>query len=347
MINEKILSRYLSGKGSESDRKEVIRCFTSLPEEEKLRRLCFSQWEHPEEGPGLTHEKAQHQLDRIHHLIRLRDKDSISYPTTGKKIISILTRIAAILFIPLLISLWMVKDQVLPADRGNAYSEIVCPPGTRTMFVLPDGSSGWLNSGSTLSFPDEFRGKTRHVNLTGEGFFQVESSQRKPFIVTSSGIQVIATGTTFNVNSYPDELVTEVTLVEGKVDIALEQNGRRRFIGSLYPGQIARSTKGSARLYIQNADIEKHTAWKDGKLIFRDDLFKKVAEDLSRWYNVDFVITDKALNNYTYVGTFEDETLEEVLKLLALTAPISYRDLGRIRREDGSFEKRRIEVSIR
>ena len=56
------------------------------------------------------------------------------------------------------------------------------------------------------------------------------------------------------------------------------------------------------------------------------------------------IIKDEILESYIYMATFEDETLDEVLKLIKLSAPIEYKDLGRKRREDGTFEKRKIEL---
>jgi hypothetical protein len=50
------------------------------------------------------------------------------------------------------------------------------------------------------------------------------------------------------------------------------------------------------------------------------------------------------LKTYIYVGTFQDETLEEVLKLLQYTAPIRYKVFERERKHDGTFEKRKIEI---
>ena len=72
-----------------------------------------------------------------------------------------------------------------------------------------------------------------------------------------------------------------------------------------------------------------------------------VVKKFNRWYNVNMVIKDKALESYTYVGTFQDETLDEMLKLLSMTAPIKYEDLGRKRNENGTFEKREIELSCK
>jgi len=56
------------------------------------------------------------------------------------------------------------------------------------------------------------------------------------------------------------------------------------------------------------------------------------------------IIKDNVLKSHTYMATFQDENLDEVLKLLKLSAPIDYRDLGREIKDDGTFEKRNIEI---
>jgi len=69
-----------------------------------------------------------------------------------------------------------------------------------------------------------------------------------------------------------------------------------------------------------------------------------VVKKINRWYNVDLVIKDQVLKSHAYLATFQDENLDEVLKLLKLSAPIDYKDLGRKIRNDGTFEKRKIEI---
>ena len=50
------------------------------------------------------------------------------------------------------------------------------------------------------------------------------------------------------------------------------------------------------------------------------------------------------LRSFTYYGTFQDESLDEVLKLLTLTAPLEYIDVDRVKNQDGTFAKRKIEI---
>jgi len=345
MIDKTILERYLAGNGDRNDMEAVREWFFNVGEEPNLREISLAHWDKPDQQALLNETDADHMLDRIHHMIRLQDKPRELKRNVGlRRTLRILSRIAAVLFIPMLVFLWTLREHIAPTGNQLVQTEIVCPPGTRTMFLLPDGSSGWLNGGSSLHFPTEFKGKAREVLLKGEGYFDVESSPRKPFIVKGDRVQVVAHGTVFNVLDYPDEDRSEVSLVEGSVDVMLARQADRRMLGSLTPGEELLFNSEESTVQIGRGDIEKNVAWTEGKLVFRDDSFVEVVKKCNRWYNVDMVILDKPLESYTYVGTFQDETLEEVMKLLALTAPMEYVEKGRIQRADGTFEKRKIEL---
>ena len=61
-----------------------------------------------------------------------------------------------------------------------------------------------------------------------------------------------------------------------------------------------------------------------GKLVFRGDRMLEVARRIERWYNVDVNIADKELEKYSFRGTFQDDKLDDVLRLLSMTSPIKY-----------------------
>ncbi len=348
MIDKEILQRYLTGNGSLQDRETVASWFADAGEERQLRECSFSHWENPNQPTGREDKKANQLLDKIHHTIRLQEKSPVRYQKSGiERTIGILSRIAAVLFIPLAVYLWTLRDHILPAHQQIVQSEIVCPPGTRTRFHLPDGTRGWLNGGSSLKYPMAFSGHTREVQLNGEAFFEVESSPRKPFIVHGNRLQVKAYGTSFNVMDHSDDQRSEVSLLEGNVDVAFIGREKLQKLGSLHPGEVCSFNAEKSNYQITSSDIEKRVAWMEGKLIFRDESFIEVVKKCNRWYNVNIVIVDKALEDYTYVGTLQDETLEEVLRLLSLTAPVKYVDMGRTTKADGTFEKRVIELHMK
>jgi len=90
----------------------------------------------------------------------------------------------------------------------------------------------------------------------------------------------------------------------------------------------------------------QYTGWTEGKLIFRNEDMGQVAQRLSRWYNAEIIIADNQLLEFTFYATFIDEPLDEVLKLLAFTTPISVVEEKRLPRPDGSFAKRKITLRL-
>lgn len=345
MLDKKRIERFLAGEGTTDDRNYVIDCFSSVGEEKALRELSRSYWDSEKQGEQLSRKEAVRLLDRIHHTMQLRENKSLQAKNPFKTYLHTLSRVAAVLFIPLLIAFFLFNRSGRTTVEGS-YSELFSPPGARTMFQLPDGSTGWLNSGSSLQFPVEFTGKTREVQLTGEAYFDVESSPKRPFVVQAGNLKVKATGTVFNVRAYSSDPFSEVTLVEGSIDLSHVKEGIQRNITTLEAGKVFLYGSNGLECSVKKADVAKNTAWKDGKLLFRDDHFTKVVQKINRWYNVNVEIVDHELEDFTYVGTFQNETLDEVLKLLALTAPIEYTDQGRQIRPDGTFEKRRILLKL-
>jgi ferric-dicitrate binding protein FerR (iron transport regulator) len=52
---------------------------------------------------------------------------------------------------------------------------------------------------------------------------------------------------------------------------------------------------------------------------------EKVISRLENWYNVDIEVNDEKLLKEHITGTFNDNSLEQVLHLLSLISPIDYK----------------------
>lgn len=340
-----ILRRYLKGEEKGDDQHTIMEWFTRLEHEESLRRHFRQFWNDLKYKPGNHAYDGSVVLGRIYHQIKLEESKELKRSRKVNRFFNILSKAAAILFIPLLLLAFLYRDDIRLKDNEVARSEIVTPHGIRTKFYLPDGSSGWLNGGSTLEFPTEFRGKSREVRLEGEAYFNVYSDPKRPFIVTGNRISVSAYGTAFNVESYPDDESVKVTLESGVIEVAGKRNDQIQSFGKLKPNQMCIYNTSSSTYEIRNVEACYQTAWKSGKLVFRNnETLSEVVKSINRWYNVDVVIKDKELEKYVYQATFQDETLDEVLKLLQLSAPIQYKNLGRKMGKNKLYEKRRIEL---
>ena len=255
-------------------------------------------------------------------------------------------KIAAVLIFPLAIGalLWFYFNSNSTISSNEiVYNEVFAAFGTRSSLRLADSTLVWLNSGSSLTYPNKFNSKNRTVFLKGEAYFEVESDILKPFIVQTPTIEIKATGTKFNVQEYDSNPVTEVTLVSGKVTVNESGNYKNpQLISELDPDQHLTYNRQTKDRKITSGDTYRFVAWKDGKLIFRNEPLDRVLNKISMIFNVDIELQGKELKYYRYHATFQDESLEEILKLLKLSAPIGYKEVPRKPLDDGSFSKKKV-----
>jgi ferric-dicitrate binding protein FerR (iron transport regulator) len=229
------------------------------------------------------------------------------------------------------------------SNSNITYNKVVAAFGSFSMLELPDGSKVWLNSGSSLQYPDKFNEDNRIVYLTGEAYFEVHSDETVPFLVNTSYFTVKATGTRFSVRAEKNFRIPSVTLIEGKVSVrklnSVENNG---LITLLQPNQHMTYDTLTSQVAIQTEDTYKHVAWKDGKLVFRNDNISEVARRISLQYNVDIEIKGDEIKKYRYRATFENEPLGELLRLLKISSPIDYSEVKPKALPDGTFSRRKI-----
>lgn len=247
-------------------------------------------------------------------------------------------RAAAVIVIPLLlISLYLIFKRQSKEEFVYSRQEIIAPKGTYTQITLPDGSTVWLNSGSKLSYSIPFEKSKRQTFLAGEAFFEVKANPQCPFIVMADGISITATGTKFNVDAYPSDTLRTITLEEGRVFIESPQRHKKTEMD--INRQFVWNTN-TDRYDVHTVDASLYGKWKEGILIFRDETLENIFKRVARTFNVDISIKDPVLAKQRYRATFEQESLDEILELLRMSAPIRYRFNG-----DKRNPKKIIEVS--
>lgn len=254
-----------------------------------------------------------------------------------------LQRIAAMISIPLLITvLWMYLAKNEPMELAQMI-EIKTNPGMITSVVLPDSTIVYLNSESSLRYPSRFTGENREVELTGEGYFEVAKDKKKRFVVSTvhqSRIEVY--GTIFNVEAYAHDNRISTTLVEGSVAFHLQgKDGKAKKI-ALAPNQklVYIPESGETKMYATTCESE--TAWKDGKIIFNNTSMEDILRMLSKRYNVNFTVKNKRIKEYSFTtGTFSNQRLERILEYFKISSKIRWRYLDS---DDITDKKQQIEI---
>lgn len=227
-----------------------------------------------------------------------------------------LASVAAIIILPLLgvvtTTLYYKQSEVVSMDVQMV--ECFVPNGERKQFILPDGSTVWLNAGSILIYPEIFS-ETRTIYLSGEGNFTVTKDEEKPFIVKTNYVNVEALGTVFNVHSYPGEDETTAMLESGKVRV----DDKTGISGSviLSPNEQLVYNHMDASFKKSNVDASRLSTWTEGYLIFQQETLGNIFRSMERRYNVKINYNDSKFASMTFTVRFHaEETLEEALDVL-------------------------------
>jgi len=352
VMRSRLLEKYYRNNCSEEEVEILLWWLLKEFDDPGTKLVLQDFWDNPPPDNKADHTSAQQRLDKIHHKINLAFPGFHYEWKSGKKVRplnwrQIAFRVAVILLLPVLtlfiyINYFQYSGTMLALNRKPVMNEIVSPVGSRISLELSDGTKVWLNHGSKLEYPQKFTGTSRTVKLVGEGYFEVAHNLHQPFTVETDDISVVALGTKFNVKAYPDDKTCSTTLESGKIEVKTSKGKLE-----MKPNQHLEFGYDTKKIDLQNVNPEKYIAWKDGKLVFKDDNFQNIAARLSRWYNVDIEILDPEVKELTYTATFIDEPLYQILEMLSVVTPISYQISKRHKLPDGTYSKRIIQVYLK
>ena len=188
---------------------------------------------------------------------------------------------------------------------------------------LPDGSS--LSLGARTSINVRYTDATRLLELrSGEMLATVAHDDSRPFILVTDDMQVIATGTAFNVRNGSE--YTTVSVVQGSVRVVSQTASENvvelsaitseptpgSFVAgtALRGGQQLRAAKNAPVGLVKEVDISRVLSWQSGQLYFLEDDLSTVFEDVMRYSDISFRLTDQAIGERIYTGSFRPDSLE-------------------------------------
>lgn len=343
---EEILVKYLTGM-ADAEERDAARTWIAQSEEnravfERLKKAYIvSKMAQPDAAYNTeiswNRVKNRHYRNEARQQHALHHKPPFAWNT--------LLKYAAV--IAFIFALGIIGFRSFTANRQSAevvWNTVEAPYGSRSKVTLADGTQVWLNAGSELKYASSFGLRDREVYLTGEAYFSVTHS-KKQFVVNTSYIEVRVHGTEFNVKAYKEEKYVQTTLVKGSVSIVKKyptRSGKHKI--TLKPNQTATfnilskaqgaglekrqeaNGKGKAEELEVATNINPvlYTSWKDTKWLIEGERLSSLAKKLERRYNVIISFESKSLEKYRFTGTLTDETLDQVLHVIQLSAPIRY-----------------------
>ncbi len=239
-------------------------------------------------------------------------------------------RVAAILLIILLpLSAYWYGQKSMKEHFADI--TLKAPQGDHLLTTLPDGTSVWLNGGSTLIYSQGFGIENRSLRLEGEGYFEVAHNKGLPFQVSTKGLDLTVLGTKFNFRNYKDEHEASISLKEGKVRV--KNNFKSMPDIEMSPGEEIVLNKISGHITKSHSTTFHANAWTRDELFFNLARLEDIALTLSRSYGVKITV-DSRMKNQRFYGSFnrKKDSLKDIIEIISMTNRLKYKE-----QKDGYF----------
>ena len=353
-----LIDRFLENKCTPEEKHQLYELLISSDDERSFKELLFS---HLNEIQGDQYENHSVDFERIYNELlseiklgeetKELERQILQKRTKVKRLVLEGISIAAVFCIAFFLgTIFNHHRNIIDAGQSmtTAYNEIKAPLGARSEIKLADGTEVMLNAGSSIKYRNNYNSLNRDLILEGEAYFKVAKNKDLPLVVNAGNITIKATGTEFNVRAYSDEGIIETTLVKGEVEISQKGNNNKDRILVLEPNQKAIYVSRFDQLTLEKikeieplavkpakiitdkllvsskTDVEQATAWTKNKLIIRSENLESLCAKLQRKYNVTFVFKDEEIKKHRFSGVLLDETFQQVMDVIKLTAPVDY-----------------------
>jgi len=352
IIDVEVLCKYLQGETSEEENSVLLKWVNQSKTNEKQFLEMKYIWETSRSGGLLPEIAKNREWEKLLGKIQSANGSVVTErPSKIRSALVTIAKLAAVFILAFIVSWFVLKPKEKPAENTLAYYEFRTPKGARSEVQLPDGSKIWLNSTSSVRFPGNFSGNNRKIYLEGEAYFDIHKNESYPLVISTSDISIKVIGTAFNVKSYPGEGTIETTLERGTITLEKKASNpyEKNSVITLHPNQRVTFVKRQGKISLdeikpvtmvdsatkqlirqekiivsQRVETEKYTAWKDGKIIFVNETFENLSVTLERWFDIKIHIENESLKKIRFTGTFEKETIEQILNIMRLTTPIKY-----------------------
>ena len=202
----------------------------------------------------------------------------------------------------------------------TTYTELYIPNGEKAHIIFQDGSEAIINSSSKIKFPKKFGLQKREIELEGEAYFNISHNKYRPFVVKTDQSDITVLGTSFNVSSYSDDDIINVTLDEGIVEFSTSNNKHR-----LSPGQQLSFNKSNSEYSVRILkNSENNSLWTSDILYFNDTPMLQVLKVLERKFDTKFDINEKQVLDYSFTLTTNMKSIQSILSEIEMIAPVRF-----------------------
>lgn len=313
--------RYFNGAATTEDEETLFQFVKQSVDNKRL----FRQWE----AEWMASPRIQPETDREWE--RLRQRIAFDASSMRKSRGFYLHRIgwmaaAAVAGVLLVVgSYWGTMNYAERVADNNLFA-LHTERAEKTRLLLADGTTVYLNAGSTLQYSANFNHRNREVVLSGEAYFEVTRQPGDiPFTVRTDACEVTVKGTRFNVTAYPEEETVRTVLIQGAVEMATTDT-----IVAIQPGELLTLNKENGRFTKETVQAEQYKAWTEGRFVYDRISLRELVNRLSRKYDVDIELDDRIQADVVFrISLRNEETIDDILNALTQLVPVHYEKVGR------------------
>lgn len=211
-----------------------------------------------------------------------------------------------------------ISEKEISKKGSDSFNQLIVPKGKRSKLTLADGTKMYVNAGTRVVYPIEFKNDRREIYVDGEIFIEVSPDAKRPFIVRTGSFDVQVLGTKFNVMAYESDANKQIVLASGAVKIVSKNNTEDV---ALSPAQMYAYNNGQGHLE-KKVDVAKYTSWIKGFYYFESERLDIILARLSRYYGTDIHFSQDIAHLRCSGKLDLKENLTDVLNGLTYTLPI-------------------------
>lgn len=312
------LEAWFSGEADEETQQALQAWRKAAPENEQIFRAY-------EQSLQKSQPAWAQQLDVEEHwqAFRARVQPAGETETGAPKGRSITWRIpatvAAAASVLLLLTWWFMKPEVHTLQVADG----------QQMVWLPDSSQVLMNEHTRITYEDGFGKKHRDLTLEGQAFFEVTPNKEVPFRIKSQDAITQVVGTSFDLQSYPEQPSERLTVITGLVQYQpLRADGKPAGPATFVKaGQSITYNKQAAEVAHNPSVPNDQLRW-SGRLVFQQSTLADVLEALESYYHVRVALQDATTADCLLTASFHKEKLQDVLDVIALSMDMEWEQQG-------------------
>lgn len=314
-ITEDLLAKYFAKEMSIDENTAIEKWRNDAIENDELLQQYEMLWL----DLGVNFKPSEHTTEDIDVNLAWENLKQKKADTELQVGVSPLTWIKIAASIVLVLGLFALINQL---DKEEF---LLAEASTTTLSIqLSDGSEVTLNKNSKLSYPEKFQDKTRPVELGGEAFFDIAKNSEKPFIIKIGEATVTVLGTSFNIKSSEKFDTVTVSVNTGKVRFTYKDQKQE-----LEAGEKATLFASVEKIQMINENtMGLDQFWRTRKLTFSGESLQEIVNTLSLAYEKSIELVGEDFSGCSLNADFENDTLENVLQVIALTLNLSIHEEG-------------------